>query len=194
MPWTWRRKKKEDSKEITPTDEKDPKPPKKPKEEKIKLYPARNMALVTTESNLELVPCKVFNDHTVSLKYSGGKKEKIKIKDDRPAHTLTIPCTQIWPTFLGRRFSPRFQRYRVYTIQAEGEVTHDPHLDHMDEKQKMRFEKLIQLQAVAGNADIAGNIMAGLKDKKGFWEMLPWIIMAIVVFLFLFAFQIQPNL
>lgn len=164
------------------------KKPKKPKNEKI--YPPKDLVLVTTESGAELVPCIVNDDHT--LKY--GKK-LVKIKDDRPAHILTIPVSRLVKGFLVKRFAPRRITINMYTIQKTSETTHDPHTDGLDETQKMRFEKLIQLQVVAGKADIAGNIMAGLKDKGSWWELLGWgILMTIVVAFFLFAFQVQPNL
>jgi hypothetical protein len=146
--------------------------------------------MITTESNLELEPCKVNDDHTLTY-----RKKTVKIKDDRPAHIMTVPCNKIWPTFLGRRLAPKRQRFNVYTIQQTGEVTHDPHKDQLDEKQKMRFEKLIQIQAVSTKAAIAQNIMKGLKDKGAWWEILgPIIAIVLIVAFFLFAFQVQPNL
>lgn len=162
---------------------------KKPEKQKIKLYPSRNVVLVTTVSNMKLVPCKVNDDHTLTY----GKKT-VKIASDRPAHILTVPCSQIWPTWIGRKLSPKKQNYNVYTTQETAETTHDPHTDGLDEKQKMRFEKLIQLQVVSGKADIAAKIMAGLKDKAGWLEYLPYIILLLIVAFFLFAFQVQPNL
>lgn len=170
------------------------KKPPKPKKEKI--YPPKDVVLVTTESGAELVPCTVNDDHT--LKY--GNKT-VKIRDDRPAHILIIPVSKLVKGFLAKRFTPRKLIFNMYTVQKTGEVTHnpatthDPHKDGLDEKQKMRFEKLIQIQAVSAKAAIAQNIMAGLKDKVSIWETLGALIaIVIIVAFFLFAFQVQPNL
>lgn len=153
------------------------------------------MALITTESDMKLRPVNVLDDHM--LEY---QKKKIRIKYDRPAHIIDINLHDLMPTrkqrIMCKLFGvPKYQTFRAYTFQAEGELTHDPHLDSLDEKQKMRFEKLIQLEAVAVKAAIAANIMAGLKDKEAWWAVLgPLIIIALIVAFFLFAFQVQPNL
>lgn len=159
-------------------------------EEKPKLYPSRDAVLITDESNIALEPCIVLDDHRIKF-----RKKTADIKEDRPAHTLTLPLKDLWPTFLGRRLAPKFQRFRVYTIQKEGEITHDPNLTAMTEAQKMRIEKMIQLKGTATKADIVQTILAGLKGKESWWQVLGWgIIICVIVFLFLFAFQIQPNM
>lgn len=163
--------------------------------DKPTLYPSRNMALITTESDMKLRPINVRDDHMIN--YNG---KDIRIKYDRPAHILDLSLHDLMPTrkqrFMCKLFGvPKYQTFRTYTFQAEGELTHNPNKDGLDEKQKMRFEKLIQLEAVAVKAAIAANIMKGLKDRGAWWEVLgPIIAIVIVVAFFLFAFEVQPNL
>lgn len=186
-PWTWFRRTPKTETTVT----KDPKEPSKPPT----LYPSKNMILVTTETDLKLRPCKVQDDHKIRY----GKKE-IDIKEDRPAHILDMNLMDLMYSRKHRLFArlfglPQWQTFRVYTAQQEGEYTHDPNVTAMTEEQKMRIEKMIQLKAVAIKAEISANIMAGLKGKGSWWELLGWgIIITIIVAIFLFAFQIQPNL
>lgn len=164
------------------------KKPPKPKKEKI--YRSKDLVFLTTESSIDLVMCQVNDDHT--LKY---KKKIIKIKNDRPAHILNIPIASLMPTWLLRRLAPRNLLFNAYAVQKTAETTHDPHLDKLDEAQKVRFEHLIQIQAVAAKASLAAKIMAGLKGKATWWESLGALIaIVIIVAIFMFGFQVQPNL
>lgn len=161
-----------------------------------KLYPSKDMVLITTETDLKLRPCKVLNDHKIKFE----KKKEVDIKEDRPAHILDMNLMDLMYSKKHRLFArlfglPKWQTFRVYTAQQEGEYTHDPNITAMTEEQKMRIEKMIQLKAVAIKAEIAANIMAGLKGKGSWWELLGWgIIITVIVAFFLFAFQIQPNM
>jgi len=160
--------------------------------EKVKppnLFASKNCAFVTTETDIELVQVKVLDNH--KIKY---KKREILIDPYRPAHILTIPLHKIIPTRLGRFFSPRFQRFRVYTFQREGEITHDPNNDKMDEEDKVKLESVLLLAGAASKADIATRIMAGMKEALGFWTYFRDILYILVIILMLFAFQIAPNM
>jgi hypothetical protein len=177
LRWLLRRpRKKKESAAISQKES----PPKK--ERKVKLYPARNLVLLTSETNMRLVPCKVNDDHTLVY----GKKKRM-IKPDRPAHVFEIPIGKIWPTRLGRLLGPRSQKYNVYTIQETGEMTHDPHLDQMDEEMKLKFEKLLGLMGKFAEVQAGAVMYEGIKGKKAWWDYIPYLVMLGIVFLFLFA-------
>lgn len=156
---------------------------KEPKEEKVKLYPARNLVLLTSEANMRLTTCKVNDDHTLDFE----KKKNVRVKADRPAHILELPLQKIWPTFLGRLLSPRRQRYNVYTIKEVGEMTHDPNLDHLDAAMKLSFEKMLKMEGKFAEVNAGGVVYEGLKGKKAWWDYIPYLVILGVVFLFLFA-------
>ena len=160
-----------------------------------RIYPSRNLVLITTEPDLYLRPCKILSDHKIEFKGLDNKKKEGTINPEKPlAHNLILPLQQLWPTKIGKLFAPRYQRYRVYTIQAEGEMTHDPHDDKIDDEDKVKLESVLKLAAASAKASIAERIMAGLKGKKTWEEFIPYIIIGLIVFMFLLAFQIVPNL
>ena len=179
--WTWKRKKKKEKLHLD--------------QEKLELYPAKNMSLITTESDLDLKICKVTNDHFIKI--SGEKKRKRRIM--RKPHILTIPLWAILPGYkfkliLARMLLPRFLRFRVYTIRQEGEITHDPHDDNYDQEDKMKLEAMLKLEGQFAAANAGGNVYEGMKGKLKWHDYIPWIIMGIIVIAFLFAFQIAPNI
>lgn len=158
------------------------------------LYPSRNMALITTESDMKLRPITVNDDHTI--KYG---KRKLMIKPDRPAHILDLSLHDLMPTFKQRLFCkffgiPKYQTFRVYTFQNEGEMTHDPHLDHLTDDMKLRFEKMLGLVGKFAEADAGAVLYEGIKGPKKWFEYIPYIIICLIVAFFLFAFQVQPNM
>jgi len=168
---------------------KPPKPDIKPT-----LFPSRNMALITTESDMRLRPVAVNNDHSLTF----GKK-KILIKPDRQAHILDLSLHDLLPTAKQRLVAkffgiPKYQTFRVFTFQNEGELTHDPHLDHLTDDMKMRFEKVLMLVGKFAEADAGAVIYEGIKGPKKWWDYIPYIIICLIVAFFLFAFQVQPNL
>jgi len=190
--WKWfRRKKKKERKPI----EIPVKPDIKLQRDESVRYPVLDMVMITTEAELQFRPCNVYDDHKVKF----GDKT-VDILEDRPAHILDFNIRDfLWSRrdrMLARVLKlPKWQTLRVYTVQKEGETTHDPHDTVMTEEQKIRIEKMIQLKAKAAKAELAAMIMAGLKGKQPWWEQLgPIIVIAVIVFLFLFAFQIQPNM
>jgi len=152
------------------------------------------MVLVTTESDMRLRPVKVNDDHT--LKFN---KKKILIKPDRPAHIFDINIHDLMPTrkqkIMCRLFGvPQYQTFRTFTMQQEGEMTHDPHLDHLTDDMKARFEKMLLLVGKFAEADAGAVVYEGIKGPKKWFEYIPYIIIALIVAFFLFAFQVQPNL
>lgn len=158
------------------------------------LYPSRNMALITSESDMKLRPITVHDDHTISY----GKK-KIMIKPDRQAHILDLSIHDLMPTKKQRFFCkilgiPKYQTFRVFTFQLEGEMTHDPHLDRLTDEMKLRFEKVLMLVGKFAEADAGAVIYEGIKGPKHWWDYIPYIIICLIVAFFLFAFQVQPNL
>ena len=158
------------------------------------VYPSRDMILLTSESDMRLRPCTVNDDHTINF-----RKKKITIKPDRPAHIFDLNIRDLLPTKRQRIFArffdvPFFQTFRVYTCQEEGELTHDPNLDHLDEEMKMKFEKLLHLMGKFAEADAGAVIYEGIKGPKKWWDYIPYLVILGIVIIFLFAFQIQPNM
>lgn len=161
---------------------------RKPKVEKKqeKPYIAKESILVTDQANLRLMTCKVHNDKTLTF----GKK-LVKIVDQ--PKVMEISST-IFPSKLVRFFVPTKIRVRVYTVQKEGEVTHDPNIDNIDTGEKRSLETLIKVQGKMMKADFAGKIAEGMRDKLDFWEMFPYIAIVLIVLFFLMAFQVAPNI
>lgn len=168
----------------------------KPKIDDIKptIYPSRDMVLITTESDLRLRPVIVNNDHTLDF-----NKRKILIKPDRPAHIFDLDIHSLMPTKKQRFFCkilgiPRYQTFRTFALQQEGEMTHDPHSDNLDDDMKVRFEKMLMLVGKFAEADAGAVVYEGIKGVKKWFEYIPYIIICLIVAFFLFAFQVQPNM
>lgn len=156
-----------------------------------KIFTSKNLVMVTTETDLFLTPCEVKDDHRIRYKQNRKWKE---VKILQPPHILTLPLRSILPSFLNRRLSGKFARYRVYTAQAEGEVTHDPHRDEIDPELKKKFEAVLKLEGQMAKADFAKQITAGMARAKKWEEYIPWLVVGAIVMMFLFAFQIAPNM
>lgn len=157
------------------------------------LKSTKTVLLTTTETEIVLTPCRVNDDHTIAYEKAKAIKN-IKIMPDRKAHTLIVPLHALLPSKIARLFTPRTIRFRTYTAQLEGEITHDPNLTHFDEEMVMKLESVLKLAAVASKANIAENIMSGMKGKKHWSEYIPYFVIGFIVFFFLFAFQIAPSL
>jgi len=163
-------------------------------EVKPSIYPSRDMVLITTESDMRLRPVQVNDDHTLTL---DGKT--LLIKPDRPAHIFDLNLHSLMPTRKQRIFCkmfgiPQFQTFRTFTIQQEGEMTHDPHLDLLTDDMKARFEKMLMLVGKFAEADAGAVVYEGIKGPKKWWDYIPYIIICLIVAFFLFAFQVQPNM
>ena len=188
---------------------------KPPKPSDYRFYPERNCVLITTEGSINLHPAKYKDDHTIEFKNIDGKKKKIEIRPidkgtvkdkdkegkeiEKPiakaqAHILTLPLRRLMPTKMLALLAPKVQRYRVYTVQAEGEITHDPNDDKLDEYDKMRLESLLKIKGTATKADIVSRIMAGLKEKLGFWAYFRDVLYIVVIVLLILSYQVFPNL
>lgn len=155
---------------------------------------AKNTVLVTDETNARLMPCRVQDDHKLKFELrAGGKKEDKEVGILRSPHVLEIPSSII-PSWIARRILPKTIRFRMYTVQKEGEITHDPHIDELDEELKRRFEMVLMLEKQAVKTGFAKGLMAGLKDKLSLMDYIPYIIIALIVMFFLFAYQIAPYM
>lgn len=154
-----------------------------------KIYASKDVALITTETDIEIKKIKVTDDSKIKF----GKKE-IVINPTRKAHTLIIPLYQIIPTRLGRWFSPRKQILRAYTFQREGEITHNPHDDKLDKEDKARLELVLKIQGTATKADIVRKIMAGMKEKIGFWDYFRDVLYILVIIFLILANNVLPHL
>ena len=151
--------------------------------------------LITSPSDLYLDKCTVLDDHMI--KYNLNKKKKT-IDMLRPPHLLTLNVRQFMPSKFSKLLlmfaGVKYIKILTYTCQFDGEVTHDPHLDNLDEEMKLRHESLLGIKGKTSKADIVGSILAGMKKKKKWEDFIPYIVIGVIVFLFLFAFQIQPNM
>lgn len=172
-----------------------------PEPRDYRFYPERNCILITTEGSLDLRPAKYQDDHTIEFKNIDGKKKHVDIrpieketKAKAQAHILTLPLRRLMPTKLLALLAPKVQRYRVYTVQAEGEITHDPNDDNLDEYDKMRLESLLKIKGTGTKADFINRIMAGLKEKLGFWAYFRDVLYILVIVLLILSYQVFPNL
>ena len=166
---------------------------------------AQDVVLETTEVDIELRPTKVEEDHHITYKGRSGDK-KSRINPHLSAKQLVIPYKELFPKDRGgnrldkikdwfaKRRLPKTLLFRVYTIQAEGEMTHDPHADKLDPEMKMKLEKLLQLEGKFAEVEAGKYLYEGMEKKKKWEDYIPYIVIGVIVFMFLFAFQIQPNM
>lgn len=160
---------------------------RKPKEDKIKLYPSKNLAMVTTEADISFTPCKVTDDHKINFKFQKTKKD---VRIMRNPHIIHFPLWALlpgrsWKLLLGRLLFPRYLRFLGYTVRREGEATHDPHDDKYDTGDKMRLEAMLKLEGKFAEAKAGEVIYEGMKPGKKWFDFIPYIIIAIICFLFL---------
>lgn len=141
-----------------------------------RLYPAKNCVMVSNESDLILKPCKVTDDHNVSWKEGRTKKTgRIMCKP----HILTVPLKAMHPHPIFKYFAPRRQRYRVYTIQSEGEFTHSPNTTGVSVENKKKFEQVLKLEGTMVKAHLTREAVNDMKDHKKQWfDYIPYIAMA----------------
>ena len=186
------------------------------------LLNTKDIVMTTTESEIELKSCKVRSDHFVT--YKDNKVEGAKNRKPRIIHSPKIFILPVWEILgvsgenqylkvlkkvLVRWALPKYLRFRTYTVRREGEVshnpdtgtkeengnvTHDPHEDNYDKEQKMLFEAMLKLEGKFAEANAGAEIYEGMKGKPKWFDYIPYIVIAVIVGLFLFSFQIQPNM
>jgi len=151
---------------------------------KPKLYPAKNMVMLSNESDLILKPCKVTDDHNVAWK-EGRKKKTGRIM--RKPHIMEIPLKAMHPHPIFKYFAPKRQRYRVYTIQSEGEFTHSPNTTGVSVEDKKKFEAVLKLEGQMVEAHLTREAVNDMKDhKKAWFDYIPYIAMAIMAIAIVF--------
>lgn len=171
----------------------------KQRKKKEKLYQAKDVAMICNEANITLTTCKVTDDHRIKFRHAGQKKEvRINPELGHP-QVLLIPSTLILANFnwfirmlVMFLFPAKGFRYRTYTARSEGEITHDPSIDHYHAGDKIRLEELLKVEGAMAKAGFVKAIAKGLKDKVGLWEMFPIIAIVLIVFFFLMAYQVVP--
>lgn len=154
-------------------------------EDKLKLYPARNTVQITTPSDMYLKPCVVLRDHKIQFNDLNNKKQTVVIT--RKPHVNHINLKDLWPTWIGRRTAPKWQRFNTYFVQAEGEMTHDftyrqvnpDDTPGLTDELKRRYEGVLKLQTMSGKADWGGQVLEGMKKKKHWTEIIPWIVFGV---------------
>lgn len=144
-----------------------------------KLYPARDCVMVTTKSDIELIPCVVGADNTVEYKI--GSRAKRKVRANIKPSILTLPLRAIWPHALLKYWAPRRQRYRVFTAQKEGEFTHNPNTTGVTKESKKRFEEALKLEGEVIEAHLTREAVKDMKDQRKSWfDYIPYICMAVM--------------
>ncbi len=160
----------------------------KKKEKPPKLYPSKDAILLTTETDIQFKPCKVMDDH----KLKWGKKE-IEIMPERPAHIFSLNPRMLFQKTLHKilafLFLPNVLTFRTYTAKREGEITHDPDFDNLKDTEKMKLEAILKLKGTAAKADIVNRIMAGLKEKLGFWNYFRDVLYIAVIIILILTSQ-----
>jgi len=144
-----------------------------------KLYPARDCVLLTTKSDIELVPCIVKDDHKVEIKTGFRDKKSIRINTE--PSILTLPLRAIWPHPLFKYWAPRRQRYRVFTTKKEGEFTHNPNTSGVTVESEKRFEEALKLEGQMIEAHLTREAVKDMKDHRKQWfDYIPYICMAVM--------------
>ncbi len=190
----WKRKKKKKGETDDNTDD-------------YEILSTKDIVMTTTESEIELKGCKVQSDHFIS--YNDNKVHKAKKRKPRVLNTPKVLILPVWEILgvsgenvtlkilkriLIRWSMPKYLRFRTYTVRREGEVTHDPHEDHYKLDEKMSLEETLKLEGKFAEANAGAEIYEGMKGKPKWYDYIPYLVLFGVVALFLFAFQIQPNL
>lgn len=146
---------------------------------KPKLYPAKDCVLLTTESDIELVPCVVKDDHVVEIKK--GARDKKSIRIHTKPNILTLPLRAIWPHPLLKYWAPRRQRYRAFTAKKEGEFTHNPNTSGVTIASEKRFEEALKLEGEVIEAHLTREAVKDMKDQRKSWfDYIPYICMAVM--------------
>ena len=144
-----------------------------------KFYPAHDCVLLTTESDVELVPCTVKDDHEVEIRKELKDKKTIKI-NTKPS-ILTLPLRAIWPHPLLKYWAPRRQRYRAFTVKREGEFTHNPNTSGVTLESEKRFEEALKLEGEVIEAHLTREAVKDMKDQRAKWfDYIPYICMAVM--------------
>jgi len=137
---------------------------------------------VIDKERVELIPAKVFkdNDHYLSFNYRGAKKK-----------VLITPG--IWPKVFEASKWFGFKKFRalVFHAGATSEATHDPAASQLD---VVALESMMKLGRSIIETDVLDAMAKAAEGKKGWVEYIPYFVIALIVFLFLFAFEIQPNM
>ena len=167
---------------------------------------SQDVVLETSEVDMELRPTKVQEDHHITFNGRHTKNKRARINPHLSAKQLIIPYQELFPKdragrrldkikdWYAKRRLPKKILFRVYTIQSEGEMTHDPHIDHLPPDMKLKLEKLLQLEGKFAEIDAGKYLYEGMEKKKKWEDYIPYIVIGVIVFMFLFAFQIQPNM
>lgn len=144
-----------------------------------KIYPTRDVVLLTTESDVDMLPCKVHDDHTVEYKIGSRKTRKVKVKE-KPS-IFTIPLKQIWPHPVFKFWAPRRQRYRAYIAQKEGEFTHNPNTTGVSIENTKKFEEVLKLEGQMIEAHLTREAVKDMKDQRKQWfEYIPYMAMGLM--------------
>lgn len=158
---------------------------RKEKEFEPKLYPTRDVVLVTTKSDIVMKPCKVNDDNTVEFKTGSRKSKKVKVHH-KPS-IFTLPLRAIWPHPFLKYWAPRRQHYRAYTLQKEGEFTHNPDTTGVTKESKKRFEEALKLEGEVIEAHLTREAVKDMKDTRSQWfDYIPYICMAAMGVLIVF--------
>lgn len=190
--WTWKKKEKNLSDSTT---------------EDYEILSTKDIVMTTTESEIELKGCKVRSDHFIAYvdnKVDGAKKRKPRVLQTPKILILPVweilgvsgenVTVKILKRILIRWALPKYHRFRTYTVRREGEATHDPHDDKYDQETKMTLEEMLKLEGKFAESNAGAEIYEGMKGKPKWYDYIPYLVMLVIVALFLFAFQIQPNM
>lgn len=191
--------------------------------DEYEILSTKDIVMTTTESEIELKNCKVQSDHFIAYsdnKVHKAKKRKPRIL--QTPKVLILPVWEIlsikgdnfvvkfFKRIIIRWSMPKYLRFRTYTVRREGEATHDPHNkeqtpdaklgthdpheDNYPIETKMKLEQMLKLEGKFAESNAGAEIYEGMKGKPKWYDYIPYLVLFGVVALFLFAFQIQPNL
>lgn len=175
-----------------------------------KFFPAKNIVLLHTASDIHVTPCNVYSDGTLSYEIpkflrntKGFKDEYGEIKKIESVNirtkpsVLEIPFRRTNPTWLGRRLSPEYVRFLAYNVIPGKGVTIDPVNDFENLKAHEVLEglkALLQLKARILKVNWKTELAKGMLPKKGWSDFIWPIVLIIQDVIFLLFFVLVPEL
>ena len=138
-------------------------------------------ACVINGPSHELVKAKIVNDWWITFRTADRTKHE-KLIGDAPA---TFEYSTGWGLFRRR------QRALVFYVGYNAEATHNPGRCDYD---LPVIEGIVKMAKAITKTDVLKAAAEQVKVKAGFWDAFPYIVIVLIVFFFLFAFQIQPNM
>ena len=148
-----------------------------------RLKKTRILVEVLYDGFSEIVRAKIRDEHWLKFKTSDRKKWKILIGD--PPNVVEEEHKAMLGLISYRKRSMKFY------VGCDAEATHNPKRTEYDIPV---IENIVKSAKMITEGDMWKAAADQVKVKASFWEMFPYMIIALIVVIMIFAFQIHPNL